>query len=500
MPFLDWVNEYRKQLEPKDKPFFKSLGLLNEAETSGGLKANNVDNNTTGAIANQAVDSAEKKNPEQPIKPNPGPTQVKPEAPKQPPAAQPAANQPNPRIQFVFETFHNTLLKNAASIDAKINSAIKAFEGHDIENYKEVRKEENQTKDARILKYNYHDIYRKELDKLKEDKDNRKLSDEELIAMAKENARQIRKETNQRDIASWDKIYKQELAKLHEKEKNKSSLRQLILKAKYLATQKVGKIANKEETNRDDRSADHRAEGHPLKKGLGFIGENAESIRLTKAIVIRVICFEMLATILGQFGAFTKIISVNDKISTALKQLEKQKAPAPEEPPADEDNKNRSEYVDEVRIEIDGEVIILEAGVIKDTVKTIGNLFSNVSGQYSSAVKLAQKDSTSVIKLLIRWFFTKQSFSTNLFGGKNAMALVDGLTNGYLHEIKTATYITLKDYFMAKLPASLQSIEDEKEFQNKVNLNAKKFQPSQGLINNITDEVLKAFIAQERLS
>lgn len=448
MPFLDWTNEYRKQLESKDKEFFKQLGLY-EADA---VTANNVNNDTTGAIANQA-DSAEKKNPEPQVKANPQPSQVKPDASKQPPVEQKPVNQPNPRIQFIFETFHNTLLKNAANIDGKINSAIKAFEGNDTENYKKVREEERNTKDARILKYNYHDLYRKEL------------------------------------------------AKLKDKENDKSSLRQLILKAKYLATQKISKMSEKEDANRDDRSADHKSNGQTLNKGLGFIGENAESIRLTKAIVIRVICFEMLATVLGQFGAFTKLISVNDKISTALKQLEKQKAAPPEEEPVDEDNKNRTDYVDEVRIELgDGQTIIIEAGVIKDTIKTIGNLFSNVSGQYSSAVKLAQKDSTSVIKLLIRWFFTKQSFSTNLFGGKNAMALVDGLTNGYLHEIKTGTYITLKDYFMAKLPASLQSIEDEKEFQNKVGSNAKKFQPSQGLINNITDEVLKAFIAQERLS
>lgn len=480
-----WVNRYREQLSPKGDPFYKQLGIL-EADI------------TANAGTSEKTQSQADSNAAETVQPNPAPTPVAPTPQPQKPidpnkatkeAAIAPAQKGDARVQRIFEYCHKVMLAKDNAFDAYVNSAIKNFDAEDIDNALQVRKEEKSSAFDRAFASKVQEIEERRRDELR--KNNANISDKQI---------RIRLDELKKDIED-----------------------EAVTAAKAA------------ETNRNDQTTSRRTEGQPIKQGLGIFGKNAESIRLAKAIMVRIYSFEILSTILGNqtsLGQANKYVQktmqdlvdeAKEKIAEKKAEDEAEKQTAEKKSPGEEAIKNpatnpegitlklediinnfdlnTSYFEDEyIKIKIDDEIsVIIEANVIEGTARTIGNLFSKMgAGQHSSMVKFASQDKKKIIGSMIKWFFTKQSFSTRVFGGTNAMAVVDGLTQGYLHAINNAAYKSMKDYFMLNIPQNMKVLSDE-EFEKALAKNAGKFQLNQGVINEMITSILEAFIARERL-
>ena len=481
----NWVNRYREQLSPKGNPFYKQLGIM-EATQDVKATAGTSSDIKTQADKNAAEPVGE---PVPPAAPTP-PTPQKPiDANKNIKEQAIAPAQPgDARVQRIFEYCHKVMLAKDNSFDAYMNSAIKNFNADDIDNMLRVRKEEKSSAFDRAFASKIKEIEESRRDKLR--KDNPEITDRQIRLRIDELKKDIEDEA---------------------------------MTAAKAAT-----------TNRNDQTTSARSsEGQPISQGLGIFGKSAESIRLAKAVMIRIYSFEILSTILGNatsLGQANKYIqkTMQDIVDEAKQKIaehkDEEEAPKEEKKdPGEEAIKNpatnpvtgktlkledvmRNFDIDEsyledeyVKIKIDDYVVTIEAELVKDTLRTVGNLFSKMgSGQPSSMVKFASQDKKKIIGSMIKWFFTKQSFSTRVFGGTNAMAVVDGLTQGYLHAISGGAYRSIKDYFMLNIPQNLKALSEE-EFEKTLAKNAGKFQLNQGFVNEMMTSILEAFIARERL-
>ena len=451
MPFVDWVNEYRKQLDGKSKPFFKELGFV-EAP---------VERITPTAAA----------------RPTPGatPTPAQNNAPEgqkmaseKPQTAQPKAESADntmKRINIIKDVFHETLVKNAQAVDAALSKAFTTFQsGHmSVEDTK------------------------KEID----------------IDIKKE----------------WDKAFfnaykDSKYRKPDEEGKSQDEKRKkdATLKADLEIQKMIG----------DDSFTmkDYPQQSRGVSGGLGIFGESADSVRLAKAVVIRIICFELLGIILGAPSELSTM-----SLETELEALKKkERADAKKGLNAQEKidkqflNKDKIEN-EEVRLVIDGMVVILNEGAVTGTIKNVAaktteRLFSGMDRlvKHSSMVNLAKTDTNKIGDIIIRWFLTTASFSTRLLDGHNATAIVDGLTQGYLTHMNPTAKQFIRDLFYQKLPTQFAAPSTGqpgstapkmsiKQFETQIRNNAKKFQVAQNTtaINRIMKECLEAFMASGRL-
>jgi len=463
-----WVNRYREKLSPKGIPYYKQLGLFEQDEKAQTVGDQQVKANPAPTPINSPApitpNEAAKNTP-----PNPNPNVIPKNAP-QGQAAKMETQKNNPRVQEIFAVFIQRLREIDDTVDAYIKSAIKNFEQIDPENYLRVREEEKSER--------YEKVFLKTLKTLKE-KEKEKLEIEGKLT---------EKEIN---------------------EKIEQSLDEFKNKAREAAAAAESNTRDSEEGSRSDQ------EGEPLKKGLGIFGKNAQAVRMAKHVMLRIICFELLGVILGEsspmqvqfFNSVNKSIKPeepSDKEEQTTKDEEDKQLdlPFPEEAFEEYLQTFIENEFNEIVVKINDELtIVMEAEPMMGTLRTLGNIFAKGGmGLQDSMVKLSSGDPKKLIGLMIKWFFTKQSFSTRIFGGTNAMAIVDSLTNGYLRDgMRDSKYKLIKDYLFTNIPQNFK-VMDEEEFSKTIKGNAKKFQVVQGVINSAMKDILQAFIKAERLN
>lgn len=477
MPFVDWVNEYRSQLNKKTDKYFQQLGLM-EAPT------------TPPATPQPAPAAAPAQTP-------PAQPQAQPEAPKQAPAPAPAPTNEDTtqkRINAIKDIFHQTLLNNAQTIDAALTKAFKTFQqGH-------------------------------------------------------MNAADTKESMSAEIKKKWDKAY----FKAYKDWPGDDGA--------FSSRENRRKIAARKAADEAVANLATEREGHPQARnvsgGLGVFGEQAESVRLAKAVAIRVICFEVLGILLGAPSELASI-SLKTEMAELIKKEKKDQEQGKNEPKDGEYQKKQNkalgekiekgkqadkeidkaakEQVDkqflnkepetaEFKVMVDGQWFVFDEGAIKGTVKNVAaKLFSGMNKivSQSSMLKFAKQDSQSIGDAMVRWYMTTASFSTRLLDGHNALAIVDGLTQGYLSHMNPHAKTFIKNMFYGKLPDVFASPENDnaamnpggtptqvtksqmdfKEFEDRIRNNAKKFQVNQSVIaiNRIMKECLEAFVAAGRL-
>jgi hypothetical protein len=499
MAFTEWVNEYRKQLDGKSNPFFEQLGLM-EAP-------NPLDPQNTAKPGEPTILNAPKAGNPQPAAATPPEAQKPATTPPVAPA-DPNADTNIKRINTIKAVFHKTLLNNSVAIDTALAKAFTTFQrGH-------------------------------------------------------MNAADTKNEMDAETKKAWDEAYLVAYRK-HKQEKTDKSegVREFDRKK-----------AAREEADKAIENLTGRRENHPRARkvsgGLEIFGESAESVRLAKAVAIRVVCFELLGILLGAPSELSTISLKTELANLIAKEKEDEakglndveKANATDERKKEgkanrekiwqnnrqeqskkdkEGNARQNDSIDkalehprvkvedvEFSIEIDGIKFIINEGAIKSTVKNVAaKMFSNVNKivSQSSMVKFAKQDTNAIGDAMVRWYLTTASFSTRLLDGHNAIAIVDGLTQGYLSHMNTHAKTFIKNMFYGKIPPAFEApgnptqpkevdgvpvpVANAKpsmtfqEFEKHINDNAKKFQVNQSTnaINRIMKECLEAFMAAGRL-
>lgn len=519
--FTDWVNKYRFELDKKTDSYFKQLGLFEgpvDGQTVGVNTVQDKEANKTAQASNQAT--AQPNQPTQPTQPN------------QP--AQQAQDKKKHRPAIVFNELKIALQKQGPTIDSYIESAVKNFTSKNTnkENQARVSDEVTDNKQTRLLieltdgyDRRFDKFVAEEKEKLKEqfandervvkffDDYERRSSVKKQIATINSSIKEVSSEKNIKELKTALKAIQEEKKALTEKlqstlkgfEQDKDGLFRLSKRVKNKETGERNILEHNKEKLIDivyanafqklinyidssmpsSEDIPRQVEGKSVGRGLGIWGSNAEAIRLSKAIALRIICFEILLNVLTGKSGFPNNISVKDKLNehiTSLKQKRKS-----------DQTDQTGQAMESFHITIGDEVIIIE-GIASEALKTIGNLMKQ---QPDSAVKLGGMETKKIVNYMLGWFRGRETLLGTLFDfGKMANAI----TQGYLAKLPPVDLQILKDFFgLVKLPPNLVNIPSDDEFEKTVNKNVAGIKIQQSIINNIVGETMNYFIEAGRL-